>query len=91
MTVLVITDIRKSSSLSDFDLLTAIILDSENHDEQCILTLAKKSCKGLLILERSIAEQAIPDIGVRRGNHVLRIRANLDHGLKVGDELRFEG
>jgi hypothetical protein len=89
MTRLVITDIRKSSTIGNFDLLTAIILDAEDHDEQCIMTLAKKSCKGLLIQESAIAEQAIPDIGVRRGNQFLRIRANSDHGLIVGEELRF--
>lgn len=91
MTRLIITDIRKSSSIRDFDLLTAIIFDVGNHDEQCILNLAKKNCKELLILESSIAEQAILDIGVRRGDQFLRIRANSDHGLKVGEELQFEG
>jgi len=90
MARLIITDVRKSSTIGDFDLLTAIIPDAKDHDEQCILTPTKKSCKGMLILESSIAERAIPDIGVRRGDQFLRIRANSGHGLVVGEELRFE-
>jgi len=91
MARLIITDIRKSSTIGDFDLLTAVILDAQEPSEQCILMLAKKSCKGLLILESSIADKEFPDIGVRRGDQFLRMWSNPDHGLTVGEELRFEG
>jgi len=94
MTGLVITDIRRSSTFSSFDLLTAVILDANGHDNQHILSLAKKNCKGLLILESAIADKEFPNIGVRRGDQFLgdqflRMWANPDHGLQVGEELRF--
>ena len=89
MTGLVITDIRRSGTFSSFDLLTAVILDANGHDNQHILSLAKKNCKGLLILESAIADKEFPNIGVRRGDQFLRMWANLDHGLQVGEELRF--
>jgi len=89
MTRLVVTDIRKSNTLDEFDLLTAVILDDEEPDKNCSVFLKGINRKILLILESAIAEQAIPDIGVQKGDQFLRIRANSDHGLVVGEELRF--
>jgi hypothetical protein len=91
ITALIITEIRKSKSLSDFDLLTAVFLNSEGCDDSCIQSSFKKSCNGLVILESATAEQDLPDIGVKCGDRFLRMWAKPYHGLMVGDEMWFEG
>jgi hypothetical protein len=91
MTSLIITDIRKSNSERGFDLITAILLSSEGNDTSGLMSLAKKSCNGLLILENSTAERDLPSIGVRRGDQFLRIWAPSGHGLCAGEEIRFCG
>jgi hypothetical protein len=82
-----ITDIRKSNSLSDFDLLTAIVLSSDSHGKGHIHTPAKEISNGLLILESASAEKDQPEIGVRCGDQFLRMWIKPDHGFNVGDEI----
>ena len=53
---LIITNIRKSYFDSKFDLVTAIILSTEDHDPMCS-NLAKKSCRSLFVLESATAEE----------------------------------
>lgn len=89
MTSLMITDIRKSSCDSNFDLVTAIFLSTNGYDASKLVSFAKKSCKGLLVLESAIAEEEVPSIGVRRGDQFIRMRARPDHGLKVGEKIQF--
>jgi hypothetical protein len=89
MTSLVITDIRKSSCNSEFDLITAIFLSGDGFDAIRITSLIERCGFSLLFLESATAEEGIPAIGVRRGDHFLRMRANPNHGLKVGEEIRF--
>jgi hypothetical protein len=83
MTSLLITDIRKSCCDRGFDLVTAIFLSRVGYD---LRSLDEKS---LLVLESATAEEEIPAIGVRRGDQYLRIRAEPDHGLMVGEEIQF--
>ncbi len=89
MTSLVITDIRKSSCNSGFDLITAIFLSGEGYDASRMTSFAEKSGFSLLVLESATAKEELPAIGVRRNDQFIRMRANLDHGLKVGEEIRF--
>jgi hypothetical protein len=89
MTSLMITDIRKSCCNSGFDLITAIFLSGDGYDASRITSFIERCGFSLLFLESAIAEEELPAIGVRRGDHFLRMRANLDHGLKVGEEIRF--
>jgi len=42
------------------------------------------------ILESKIAEEEIPDAGIRKGDLVLRMMASSGHGLNVGDELGMD-
>jgi len=83
MTSLLITDIRKSCCDRGFDLVTAIFLSRVGYD---LRSLDEKS---LLVLESATAEEEIPAIGVRCGDQYLRIRAEPDHGLMVGEEIQF--
>ncbi len=83
MTSLLITDIRKSCCDKGFDLVTAIFLSRVGYD---LRSLDEKS---LLVLESATAEVEIPAIGVRCGDQYLRIRAEPDHGLMVGEEIQF--
>jgi hypothetical protein len=89
MTSLVIADIRKSCCNSGFDLITAIFLSGDDYDASRITSLIERCGFSLLFLESATAEEEIPAIGVRQGDHFLRMRANPNHGLKVGDEIRF--
>jgi hypothetical protein len=84
---LIITDIRKSNALNGFDLLTAIVLNFEGQDESRILSMAKKYCNSLLILESATAEKDHPEIGVRCGDQFLRMWIKTHHNFKVGDEI----
>ena len=86
MTSLLITDIRKSCCDRGFDLVTAIFLSRIGYDASGLKYLDEKS---LLVLESATAEEEIPAIGVRRGDQYLRIRAEPDHGLMVGEEIQF--
>jgi len=86
MTSLLITDIRKSCCDRGFDLVTAIFLSRVGYDAGKLRSLDEKS---LLVLESATAEEEIPAIGVRRGDQYLRIRAEPDHGLMVGEEIQF--
>lgn len=87
MTLLVITDIRKSTSEKDFDVITAKLLSAEVYDAVVLASMAKKSCNGLLILESSTAEDDLPSIGVHKGDQFLRIWAPSGHGLCAGEEI----
>ena len=89
MTSLKITDIRRSSSNSRFDLVTAIFLSGDGFDASRITSFIERSGFSLLFLESATAEEELPAIGVRRGDHFLRMRADADHGLKVGEEIRL--
>ena len=89
MTSLMITDIRKSSCNSGFDLITAIFLSGDGYDASRITSFIERSGFSLLFLESAIAEEELPAIGVRRGDHFLRMRADPNHGLRVGEEIRF--
>ena len=91
MTALIITDIRKSNSARGLDLITAVIYSVDNYESDLILSLAKKSFNGLLVLERSTAGKEIPEIGVRKGDQFIRIWANQGHGLSIGSEIRLDG
>lgn len=90
MTGLMITDIRKSDYNSGFDLVTAIILSTENCEDAQLLSMVKKRCNSLLVLESSTAEDEIPAIGVRKGDQFIRMWASPDHKLKIGDEMQFD-
>jgi hypothetical protein len=64
MTVLTITDIRKSFCDRGFDLVTAVLLGSEDHDFNELRSLDEKR---IVILESSTAQKENPEIGVRCG------------------------
>jgi hypothetical protein len=87
MTSLMITDIRKSGCDRVFDLITAVFLSSDGYDASVLRSLGKRS---LLVLESATAREEIPAIGVRRGDQYIRVRAKPDHGLSVGEVIRFE-
>ena len=89
MTSLMITDIRKSCCNSGFDIITAIFLSREGYDASRITSFIERSGFNLLFLESATAKEELPSIGVQRGDHFLRMRANPDHGLKVGEEIKF--
>lgn len=90
MAWLMITDIRKSCCDSGFDLITAILLSRVGDDASRLMSHEEDSCAGLLLLESATAEEDIPAISVLRGDQYIRMRARPDHGLKVGEEIRFE-
>ena len=82
MTLLMITDIRKSSYDSGSDIVTAIFLNGGVHDEGRIRSLDKKI---FLALESATAPKDIPAIGVHCCEQYIRLRANPGHGLVVGE------
>jgi hypothetical protein len=90
MTDLIITDIRKSGFNGDFDLITAIILRKNNCKNPRLLSVAKKSPNGLLVLESAIADGDLPAIGVRKGDQFIHMWAKLGHGMNVGERIRFD-
>jgi hypothetical protein len=90
VTALIITDVRESGCNSDMDLITCVILSAENCDAHHISSTAKKNCKNLLVLESATANVELPAIGVHKGDQFIRMWANPDHGLKVGEEIQFE-
>lgn len=86
MTSLMITDIRESSCVRGFDLVTAILLSKDDYDTN---SLTSQNNKSLLVLESATAEEEIPAIGVRGGDQYIRMLAKPDHGLIVGEEIQF--
>jgi hypothetical protein len=89
MTSLVITDIRKSCCNSGFDLITAIFLSGDGNDASRMTSCAGKSGFILLVLESATDKEELPAIGVRRDDQFIRMQANPNHGLMVGEEIRF--
>ena len=88
MAVLIITDIRKSYCDNECDLITAVILRDEDQDSRC-LNPAKKSCSSLLVLQSGTAERMSPSIGVQKGDQVISMLAEHNHGLIVGEAIQF--
>lgn len=86
MTQLIITDIRKSSCDTRFDLITAIFLSRDGSETRRQRYLDERS---VLVLESATAQEEIPAIGVRSGDQYIRLRAKPDHALMVGDEIQF--
>ena len=87
MTQLIITDIRKSCCDSGFDLITAIFLSRDGYEARERMSLDEIS---ILVLESATAQEEIPAIGVRSGDQYIRLRAEPDHGLMIGDEIQFD-
>ena len=73
MTLLMITDIRKSSYDSGSDIVTAVFLNGGVHDRGRIRSLDEKV---LLALESATAKNFIPAIGVHCKDQYIRLRAN---------------
>jgi hypothetical protein len=90
MSVLIITDIKYSRLTPGQDIITAVIAERESEDFAALLTQAKEHCRALEILESNIAEEAIPDVGIKKGDLFLKMRAPSRHGLNVGDELGMD-
>ena len=90
MSVLIITDIKYSRLTPGQDIITAVIAERESEDFAALLTQAKEHCRALEILESNIAEEAIPDSGIKKGDLFLKMRAPSRHGLNVGDELGMD-
>lgn len=89
MTAMIITDIKESGYDHRINLITATVLSDRLIDIDRIPLVAKRVLDGLLILERATAEEELPAIGVHRGEQFLRIWVKSDHGLNVGDRIRF--
>ena len=87
MTLLMITDIRKSSYDSGSDIVTAVFLNGGVHDRGRIRFLDKRI---LLALESATAPKDIPAIGVHCKDQYIRLRANPGHGLKVEEWISLE-
>jgi hypothetical protein len=90
MSILIITDIKYSRLTPGQDIITAVIAERECEDFAALLVQAKERCRALEILESNIAEEAIPDSGIKKGDLVLRMMAPSRHGLNVGDELGMD-
>ena len=90
MSILIITDIKYSRLAPGQDIITAVIVERESEDFATFLALAKEHCWALEILESNIAEETIPDAGIKKGDLVLKMRASSGHGLNVGDELALD-
>jgi hypothetical protein len=87
MTSLMITDIRKSRCDEDYDLITGVIASSNGNNAKKSLPIGNKS---LLVLESATANRDIPSIGVSCGDQYIRMRANPEHGLSVGEEITID-
>ena len=90
MSILIITDIKYSRLTPCQDIITAVIAKRESEDFAALLAQAKEHCRALEILESKIAEEEIPDAGIKKGDLVLRMMASSGHGLNVGDELGMD-
>ncbi len=64
-----------------------MIAEIDSYDFAALLAQAKEHCKAVEILESNIAEEAIPDAGIKKGDLFLKMRAPSGHGLHVGNEL----
>lgn len=64
-----------------------MIAKRESEDFAALLAQAKECCRATEILESKIAEEEILDVGIKKGDLFLRMRASSWHGLSVGDEL----
>jgi hypothetical protein len=84
MTQLIITDIRKSSCDTRFDLITAIFLSRDGHEARGRRYLDERS---VLVLESATAQEETPAIGVHSGDQYIRLRAKPGHGLMVGEKI----
>ena len=67
-----------------------MIAKRESEDFAALLAQAKEHCRALEILESKIAEEEIPDAGIKKGDLFLKMRAPSRHGLNVGDELGMD-
>jgi len=88
--ILIVTDIEHSKWDIDQDIITAVIVGSNDVDFSSSLNLAKKLCCGRMILESGIALEDLPQNGVRKGDFFFRMKSDVDHGLKVGKELMLD-
>ncbi len=87
MTPLMITDIRKSCCDRDFDLVTAVFLDNDNHNLDGLRSIDEKC---IVILESATAQKESTQIGVRRGDRYIRMKLKINHGLCVGEAITFD-
>ena len=87
MTLLMITDIRKSIYDSGSDIVTAVFMNGEDRGGDKIRSPNENT---LLALESATAQKDIPAIGVHCGDQYIRLRANPGHGLAVGERISLE-
>jgi hypothetical protein len=87
MSLLMITDIRKSSYDSGSDIVTAVFLNGRAHDGGKIRSPDERT---FLALESATAQEEIPLIGVHCGDQYIRLRAGPGHGLSVGERIILE-
>ena len=87
MTLLMITDIRKSIYDSGSDIVTAVFMNGEVRGGDKIRFPDENI---LLALESATAQKDIPAIGVHCGDQYIRMRANPGHGLAVGERIILE-
>ena len=87
MTLLMITDIRKSINDCGSDIVTAVFMNGEVRGGDKIRFPDENI---LLALESATAQKDIPAIGVHCGDQYIRMRANPGHGLAVGERIRLE-
>ena len=87
MTLLMITDIRKSIYDSGSDIVTAVFMNGEVRGGDKIRFPDENI---LLALESATAQKDIPAIGVHCDDQYIRMRANPGHGLAVGERIRLE-
>lgn len=90
MTLLMITDIRKSSYDNGSDIVTAVFLNGGVHDSDRMDRISSLDEWLLLALESATAQKDIPTIGVHCKDQYIRLRANPGHGLVVGERIRLE-
>ncbi len=84
MTLLMITDIRKSINDCGSDIVTAVFMNEDVHGGDKIRSQDENA---LLALESATAQKDIPAIGVHCGDQYIRMRANPGHGLAIGERL----
>ena len=87
MTLLMITDIRKSIYDSGSDIVTAVFMNGEVRSGDKIRFPDENI---LLALESATAQKNIPAIGVHCGDQYIRLRANPGHCLAVGERISLE-
>ncbi len=87
MTLLMITDIRKSINDCGSDIVTAVFMNEDVHGGDKIRSQDENI---LLALESATAQKDIPAIGVHCGDQYIRMRANPGHGLAVGESISLK-